>query len=38
MGLLRTWLGRLVVLGPSRKRVIYALVDGNGAGAFISGN
>ena len=38
VGVLRTWLGWLVVLGPSRKCLLYALVSGHGACAFIGGD
>lgn len=38
VGVLRTRLGRLVVLGPSRKRVIYALASGYRADALTRGN
>ena len=38
LGLLRTWLGRLVVLGPGGKRVLHALAGRYGAGALAGGN
>ena len=34
LGLLRTWLGRLVVLGPRRKRIVHAVARGYGPAAF----
>src|SRR2546430_7064359 len=38
VGLLRTWLGRLVVLGPSRERFFYALAGWDCADTFTRGN
>ncbi|CSA41050.1 Uncharacterised protein [Vibrio cholerae] len=38
VGLLRTWLGRLVVLGSSGKRLFHALACRNSADALISGD
>jgi hypothetical protein len=34
VGLLRAWLGRVLVLGPGRKRLLHALADRRGAAAF----
>jgi hypothetical protein len=34
VGLLRTWLGRVLVLGPGGKRQLHALASGGGAAAF----
>ena len=38
VGVLRARLGRLVVLGSGRKRVVVALASGHGAGAFAGGD
>ena len=38
VGLLRTGLGRLVVLGPGGKRLVHALAGRHGAGAFAGGD
>src|SRR5205823_14011261 len=37
LGLLRTWLGRLVVLGPGRERFVHALAGWHGADSLIGG-
>ncbi len=38
VGILRTGLGRLVVLGPGGKRLVYAVAGGNRAAALPGGN
>ena len=37
LGLLRTWLGRLVVLGSGRECFVHALAGRHGANSFIGG-
>ena len=38
LGLLRTWLGRLVVLGPGRERFVYAVAGGHSFDPFAGGD
>ena len=38
LGVLRAWLGRLLVLGSGRERLLHALAGGHGAGAFARGD